>query len=253
VTDGFRFSGEPDARRTLFTAAMNVWWAAWSALFVLYAVAPGPLGLAPSAFGTLVVAMAVGGIAGSLWAGRIAQVVGTRNALLLDLEGTALLVGVPALTRIVARGRRERRCGRVPRSGWCSSARSASGSPDRCSAALQREPLISWACCPSAPRWAGCRRSRRHPHGVRGQGSSASGCCRLHLDGPARDLQPRLSRHHSGVTAKDLENAQEGLLGRGTVSLGDRRIAELARGMADPRTGGITMDTRFGIASATGA
>jgi MFS family permease len=100
VTDGFRFlwQNRTIRRLTLFTAAMNVWWAAWTALFVLFAVAPGPLGLTPTAYGALLVAMAVGGIAGSLWAGRIAQMVGTKNALLLDLVGTALLVGVPALT-----------------------------------------------------------------------------------------------------------------------------------------------------------
>jgi MFS family permease len=100
VTEGFRFlwRNRIIRRLTLFTAAMNFWWAAWTALFVLFAVAPGPLGLAPTAYGTLLVAMAVGGIAGSLWAGRIAGVVGTKNALMLDLVGTALLVGVPALT-----------------------------------------------------------------------------------------------------------------------------------------------------------
>lgn len=100
VTEGFRFlwQNQTIRRLTLFTAAMNVWWAAWTALFVLFAVAPGPLGLTPTAYGALLVAMAVGGIAGSLWAGRIAQLVGTKNALMLDLVGTALLVGVPAWT-----------------------------------------------------------------------------------------------------------------------------------------------------------
>jgi MFS family permease len=100
VTDGFRFLwGHTTIRRlTLFTAAMNVWWAAWAALFVLFAVAPGPLGLTPAVYGTLLVAMSVGGIAGSLWAGRIGRLLGVRNALLIDLVGTVLLVGVPAVT-----------------------------------------------------------------------------------------------------------------------------------------------------------
>lgn len=100
VTDGIRFLWrDPILRRlTLFTAAMNVWWATFYALFVLFAVAPGPLGLTPAALGTLIVAMSIGGIVGSLWASRISNVVGAKNALLIDLVGTALLIGVPALT-----------------------------------------------------------------------------------------------------------------------------------------------------------
>jgi predicted MFS family arabinose efflux permease len=100
VTEGLRFlwRNRTIRRLTVFTAAMNVWWAAWAALFVLFAVAPGPIGLTPSAYAILLVAMAVGGIAGSLWAGQVARVLGIKKALVLDLVGTALLVGVPALT-----------------------------------------------------------------------------------------------------------------------------------------------------------
>jgi MFS family permease len=101
VTEGLRFLWRERLLRrlTLFTAAMNFWWATFAALFVIFAVAPGPLGLAPAGYGLLVVAMAIGGIAGSLMADRVARTIGVRNALLLDLVGTALLVGVPALTR----------------------------------------------------------------------------------------------------------------------------------------------------------
>jgi MFS family permease len=42
--------------------------------------------------------MSIGGIVGSLWASRISRVIGVKNALLIDLVGTALLLGVPALT-----------------------------------------------------------------------------------------------------------------------------------------------------------
>lgn len=100
VTDGLRFLWRDRVIRklTLFTAAMNFWWSAWAGVFVLFAVAPGPLGLTPAAYGSMVVAMAIGGIAGSLACDRIARTIGVRNALLLDVIGTALLVGVPALT-----------------------------------------------------------------------------------------------------------------------------------------------------------
>jgi MFS family permease len=67
-------------------------------LFVLFAVAPGPLGLTPPVYGTLIVAMSIGGMCGSLGAGRISRLIGTRNALLIDLVGTILLVGMPAVT-----------------------------------------------------------------------------------------------------------------------------------------------------------
>lgn len=100
VTEGFRFLWRnPTLRRlTLFTAAMNVWWATFYALFVLFAVTPGPLGLTPAALGALIVAMSIGGIIGSLWASRISSMIGAKSALLVDLVGTTLLIGVPALT-----------------------------------------------------------------------------------------------------------------------------------------------------------
>jgi predicted MFS family arabinose efflux permease len=85
-------------RLTLFTAAMNVWWAAFTALFVVYAVDPGPMDLAAPEYGLLLTAMAIGGLAGSMGASRVVQRLGLRTALALDLAGTAVLLGVPALT-----------------------------------------------------------------------------------------------------------------------------------------------------------
>lgn len=100
VTEGFRFLWRHALLRklTLFTAAMNVWWAAWTSLFVVYAVEPGPMGLPAVGFGLILTAMAVGGLAGSMAADWLRRTIGTRNALALDLVGTVCLVGVPALT-----------------------------------------------------------------------------------------------------------------------------------------------------------
>ncbi len=100
VTAGFRFlwSNGTIRKLTLLTAGLNVWWGAWVALFALHAVAPGPLGLDPLAYGTLLVAMAIGGIAGSLLAGPVSRRLGMKPTLALDFVGTALLVGVPAVT-----------------------------------------------------------------------------------------------------------------------------------------------------------
>lgn len=100
VTEGLRFMWRSSVLRrlTLFTAAMNIWWAVWTAVFVVYAVAPGPMGLDPVGLGLLVTAMSLGGLVGSLAAGRLRRAVGIRNALLFDLVGTILLVGAPAIT-----------------------------------------------------------------------------------------------------------------------------------------------------------
>jgi len=102
LTEGFWFQWrQPVLRRlTLFTAAMNVWWSAWFPLFVVFAVAPDPvgLGLAEYEYGLIITAMAVGGVLGSLVADRLRRTIGLRLSLLIDFAGTALLVGVPGLT-----------------------------------------------------------------------------------------------------------------------------------------------------------
>jgi MFS family permease len=100
VTEGFRYLWSHGTIRklTLLTAGMNLWWAAWYGLFALHAVAPGPLGLQPPAYGAMLVAMAIGGIVGSLVAAPLSRRVGIKATLVLDFVGTTLLVGVPALT-----------------------------------------------------------------------------------------------------------------------------------------------------------
>lgn len=100
LTGGLRFLWGNRLIRdlTLFTALMNIFWAGWSALLVLYAVKPGAMGLEEYQYGLLLTAMAVGGLLGSLAVEKLQRYVGTRNALVLDFIGTILLVGVPALT-----------------------------------------------------------------------------------------------------------------------------------------------------------
>ncbi|MGH8892098.1 MAG: MFS transporter [Actinomycetes bacterium] len=84
-------------RLTLLTAAMNVAWAFWTALFVLYAVAPGPLGLTPPQYGLLLSLVAVGGLLAAPAVDPLARRLGVRTVLILDLVGTALLVAPPAM------------------------------------------------------------------------------------------------------------------------------------------------------------
>jgi MFS family permease len=100
ITEGIRFLWKNRLIRdlTLFTASMNIFWAGWGALFVLYAVKPGPMGLGEFEYGLLLTVMAVGGLLGSLFCERIEKFLGTRNALVLDFIGTIALVGIPALT-----------------------------------------------------------------------------------------------------------------------------------------------------------
>lgn len=100
VTEGIRFLWKDRILRhlTLFTASMNIFWASWGALIVLYAVRPGPMGLTEFEYGLFLTAMAIGGLLGSVVCERLQQNIGTRRALALDFVGTILLVGIPALT-----------------------------------------------------------------------------------------------------------------------------------------------------------
>lgn len=100
LTEGLRFLWNDRFIRnlTLFTASMNLFWAGWAALLVLYAVTPGPMGLNEFEYGLLLTAMAVGGLLGSMLCDKVQKRIGTRNALALDFLGTILLVGMPALT-----------------------------------------------------------------------------------------------------------------------------------------------------------
>jgi len=100
VTEGLRFLWKDRLIRdlTLFTASMNLFWSGWGALIVLYAVRPGPMGLSEFEYGIFLTAMAIGGLLGSVVCERLQTTLGTRNSLALDLVGTILLVGVPALT-----------------------------------------------------------------------------------------------------------------------------------------------------------
>lgn len=77
---------------TLMTAAMNLVWAVWTALFVVYAVDPGPLGLSPAAYGLLLAAMAVGGVVAAPLVDPLTRSIGVRTMLVLDLVGTLMLV-----------------------------------------------------------------------------------------------------------------------------------------------------------------
>jgi MFS family permease len=100
LTEGLRFLWANRLIRdlTLFTAAMNLFWGAWAAVLVVYAVAPGPVGLSPFEYSLLLTSMAAGGVLGSVLCERVQRGLGTHRALWIDVVGTAALLGMPALT-----------------------------------------------------------------------------------------------------------------------------------------------------------
>lgn len=83
---------------TLFTAAMNLCWAMWGAVLVLYVVQPGEVGLGSFEYSLLMTAMALGGTLGAALCNTLERKLGQRFVLLIDVVGTAALVGIPALT-----------------------------------------------------------------------------------------------------------------------------------------------------------
>lgn len=99
VRDGLRYLWADLLQRelTILTAAMSLIWGAWTAIFVLYAVAPGPLGLSSAAYGWVLAAMAIGGLAAAGLVERLQTRLSTTFLLLLDSVGTILLVLPAAL------------------------------------------------------------------------------------------------------------------------------------------------------------
>ncbi|WP_436760244.1 MFS transporter [Streptosporangium sp. V21-05] len=99
VVAGFRFLWRQPVVRTLtlFTAAMNVVWAVPTALMVVHAVSPGPLGLTAAQYGLLMTAMAVGGLLASMVVEPLRRRFGVATLLVADAVGTVLLVAPVAL------------------------------------------------------------------------------------------------------------------------------------------------------------
>jgi MFS family permease len=100
VLAGLRFLWRNPLLRnlTLLTAAMNVFWAAWTAVLVVYLVEPGPGQLSTVAYGVLLTTMAAGGILGAALVVPLRRRLGDHLLLAIDVLGTILLIGTPAVT-----------------------------------------------------------------------------------------------------------------------------------------------------------
>ena len=100
IRDGLEFLWRNPVLRPLaiMVAASNLAGSAVMAIFVLYVVAPGPMGLDEIGYGLLITSMAVGGVAGSLIEERLELRIGRSNVLfgVVIVSGSVMLI--PALT-----------------------------------------------------------------------------------------------------------------------------------------------------------
>src|SRR3712207_6657087 len=101
VTEGLRFLGRHRLLRTLavMVGVSNFASSAVFAVFVLHAVGPrSALGLSEQGYGLLLTPLAVGSLLGPFAAQGIGGVLGRARSLTLTVVGSALLLGVPAVT-----------------------------------------------------------------------------------------------------------------------------------------------------------
>lgn len=87
----------PLRQLTLLNALLNLTWSAWGAVFILHAVAPGPLGLNPVEYGALLSVGAVGGLFAAFANGWLRRHVSVTVLLFADTIGTLLLVAPATL------------------------------------------------------------------------------------------------------------------------------------------------------------
>lgn len=100
IAEGLRFVWSNTVLRTLglMLGVMNLASTAYFAVFVLFAVEPGPMGLSEGGFGLLIASGAVGGLVGSWVAPRAERALGrTRCLLAMVLLGIVAPL-IPALT-----------------------------------------------------------------------------------------------------------------------------------------------------------
>jgi MFS family permease len=104
IAEGVRFVWHNAVLRTLalMLGATNLGWTAYYAVFVLYAVRPGPMGLSKAGYGLFVTVGAVGGLVGAWLGPRVERVLGRARSLLLAVTVFGAALAVPAITASVA-------------------------------------------------------------------------------------------------------------------------------------------------------
>ena len=99
LLEGIRFLWRQTALRAIgiMAAVINACWGAWAGVFVLYAVAPGPMRLSAFQYGLLLSASGLGGIAGTLLVRPVQGGLGRRWLIGLNIVGNALMFAAPLL------------------------------------------------------------------------------------------------------------------------------------------------------------
>ncbi|MDP8904709.1 MAG: MFS transporter [Chloroflexota bacterium] len=103
IAEGLRYLLRHPVLRTLalMVGVMNLSFTATGAIFVLYAVAPGPMGLSEPQFGVFSTTFAIGSVAGSIGAGRLEARIGRVRLLFVCVVAAAVSAVVPAFTASV--------------------------------------------------------------------------------------------------------------------------------------------------------
>lgn len=100
LVEGVRFLWRQTTLRAvgIMAAVINASWGAWVGVFVLYAVAPGPMRLSSFQYGLLLGASGLGGIVGSFLVGPVLRLLGRRWLIGLNILGNGLMFAAPLLT-----------------------------------------------------------------------------------------------------------------------------------------------------------
>jgi MFS family permease len=100
IAEGMRYLWRHRVLRTLaiMVGVMNLSFTAAQAVFVLYAVSPGPMGLSEPEFGILITTFAAGSVAGSFAAAPLERRFGRVPLLFASVIVFAVAVAVPAIT-----------------------------------------------------------------------------------------------------------------------------------------------------------
>jgi MFS family permease len=103
IAEGVRYLTRHRLLRTLafMVGVMNLSSTAAFAVFPLFAVDPGPMGLSEAGFGILLTTMAVGSLAGTWIAPRLERRWGRARTLLVTVIGSAAFTAAPLLTEPV--------------------------------------------------------------------------------------------------------------------------------------------------------
>ena len=100
IREGLRYLFSHRLLRTLalMVGVMNLASSAAFAIFVLYAVAPGPMGLDEFGFGVLMTALAIGSLLGSFLVERVEKRLGRATLLSVAVAISAASTAIPGLT-----------------------------------------------------------------------------------------------------------------------------------------------------------